>query len=1209
MGLIYQCAQRGPQYAPVLAMTLCTGGAELLSILHSLYGQVLGIVEYIDSLHVPGGIKVPVLQEGDPEKFKSFVAELMLCIPRGTKSLPSPVSFLQLSTQREVVARVIQRICEKKRKNVLAFGYGLVDENSSLNIRLTPNICSYFPNSTTTTISTSILWETLLTRVGDDVMMYWLEQCSVFVFVPPSCCYQISGQPIYTLPYDSMCSFRSQSFMHSNVLLQYIKRNAFFLRKKYLKPKKWWKTVLNSKVEKHSKTSQMLTWQNKKSTSALPICSESSMKVTTKIHSKRKMCTTDICDIPTKKRRVNLDKDDKMDHVSFTSACLSSFSNVCPEAKVQATEFITSRYGKKTKIQCPKSTSYSVDGEFNVTLQNNANTFITNASVPTIQSKTSFSNIFIEIGRTLYSSISFKKGFSESFILNSLDCTPSGSQKLVETIFLNNFLTEQNFDQPKRDENFRSKLPKRYWRMRKYFQELIQNHKNFPYLVYLNKHCPVRPSMACSHKLALQKKNKCKMDKSICDLSNTSVMKNKIVNDEKPLKHVPAEATFLPLLKQHSSSWQVYMFVRECLNSLVPDFIWGSSHNKCRFLRNVKSFLFFSGKFGKVSLLELMWKMKVEDCSWIRLRKSDHFVPASEHLLRERILAKFIFWLMDTYVIQLLKSFFFVTETMFQKNRLLFYRKRIWKKLQNLGLRKHLEKVKLRPLSCDELEKMQQWKNIPLVSRLRFIPKTNGLRPISRVSSTLGSQQSKENQEKKIQHFTSRVRNLFSVLNYEWNRNCSLIGSSVFGMDDIYKQWKKFVLDFEKSRAEKGKFYFVKTDVKGAYDTIPHSKLDEVILKVINPNANEVYCIRRYASVSVDSTGRIIKSFKRHVSALADVLPNMKQFVSKQQEKNLTRNTILVEQSLLLNESSVKLLAVFQQMIRSHILRIEDRYYMQCCGIPQGSMLSTILCSLCYGDMENKLFGGIQQNGTLAEGIPQYGCSISPQKTVVNFPVDDIPACSEVEQLPVHCLFRWCGLLLDTQTLDVYYDYSSYACTSIRSSMTFCHSSAAGKNMKQKLLRVLKLKCHSLFLDLQVNSLRTVFINTYKIFLLQAYRFHACVVQLPFGQRVMNNPPFFLTVISDMAPCFYTTFKSKNKDVTRGYKDVSCQFNFEAVQWLSYQAFLTKLRNHKILYKCLIGPLHNCKMQLSRRLSQYTIDLLKAVTDSSLHKDFSCIMD
>lgn len=44
---------------------------------------------------------------------------------------------------------------------------------------------------------------------------------------------------------------------------------------------------------------------------------------------------------------------------------------------------------------------------------------------------------------------------------------------------------------------------------------------------------------------------------------------------------------------------------------------------------------------------------------------------------------------MDTYVVELLRSFFYVTETTFQKNRLFFYRKNVWSKLQSIGMRYH----------------------------------------------------------------------------------------------------------------------------------------------------------------------------------------------------------------------------------------------------------------------------------------------------------------------------------------------------------------------------------------------------------------------------------------------------------------------------------------------------------------------------------------
>lgn len=58
-------------------------------------------------------------------------------------------------------------------------------------------------------------------------------------------------------------------------------------------------------------------------------------------------------------------------------------------------------------------------------------------------------------------------------------------------------------------------------------------------------------------------------------------------------------------------------------------------------------------------------------------------------------------------------------------------------------------------------------------------------------------------------------------------------------------------------------------------------------------------------------------------------------------------------------------------------------------------------------------------------GVPEYGFVINPGKTVVNFPVDkDIPGCSAFKQLPARTVIPWCGLLIDTQTLEVYCDYS-----------------------------------------------------------------------------------------------------------------------------------------------------------------------------------------
>ncbi|XP_052015823.1 telomerase reverse transcriptase isoform X2 [Apodemus sylvaticus] len=728
--------------------------------------------------------------------------------------------------------------------------------------------------------------------------------------------------------------------------------------------------------------------------------------------------------------------------------------------------------------------------------------------------------------------------------------------------------------------------------MRPLFQQLLVNHTECQYVRLLRSHCRFRTA-------------------------------NQQVTTSPP--HL------MNLLRLHSSPWQVYGFLRACLRKVVPADLWGTRHNERRFCKNVKKFISL-GKYAKLSLQELMWKMKVEDCHWLRSSPGKDCVPAAEHRLRERILAMFLFWLMDTYVVQLLRSFFYITETTFQKNRLFFYRKSVWSKLQSIGVRQHLERVQLRELSQEEVRQHQDtWLAMP-ICRLRFVPKPNGLRPIVNMNYSMGTRAF--GQKKKAQHFTQRLKTLFSVLNYERTKHPNLMGASVLGMNDIYRAWRTFMLRV-RALDQTPKMYFVKADVTGAYDAISQDKLVEVVANMIR-HSERMYCIRQYAVVRRDSQGQVHKSFRKQVSTLSDLQPYMGQFVKHLQDSDASalRNSVVIEQSISMNETSSSLFDFFLHFMRHSVVKIGGRCYVQCRGILQGSSLSTLLCSICFGEMENKMFAEVQRDGlllrfvddfllvtphldqakaflsTLVRGIPEYGCMINLQKTVVNFPVETGALGGAAPlQLPAHCLFPWCGLLLDTQTLEVFCDYSGYARTSIKTSLTFQSVFKAGKTMQYKLLSVLRLKCHGLFLDLQVNSLQTVCINIYKIFLLQAYRFHACVIQLPFDQHVRKNLKFFLGIISNQASCCYAILKVKNPGMTLKAKGASGSFPPEAARWLCYQAFLLKLAAHSVIYKCLLGPLRTAQKQLCRKLPEATMTILKAAADPALSTDFQTILD
>uniref|UniRef100_A0A8C0WZD1 Telomerase reverse transcriptase n=1 Tax=Castor canadensis TaxID=51338 RepID=A0A8C0WZD1_CASCN len=1126
-------------------MQRAPGCPAVRALLHSRYREVLPLATFAQRL---GPKDRRLLRTGDPEAFRALVAHCLVCVPWDAQPPPATPSFRQVSSLKELVARVVQRLCERRARNVLAFGFALLDgAHSGPPMAFTTSVRSYLPNTVTETLRSSSAWGLLLHRVGDDVLAHLLARCALYLLVAPSCAYQVCGTPLYELcatsePWPTV-------------------------------PSSYW-LLRHADGTRTGLGSTGRVWNGSRGEFQGPLGLPARGV-------KRRLGSVGASSPLAKKPRC---------HVPFRLA-QESIERL---ATAQTSEAWGSSLGESRALSPTGATveAMATNGQPSGTQLCSPILGCKHEASPPSSPWSPCTQVYTETRRFLYSCPSGQERLRPSFLLSALRPSLTGARRLVETIFLGLPPARPGASHRPR------RLSPRYWRMRPLFQELLANHARCPYSALLRTHCPLG-AMA------------------------TWAAPAGAPNEEEDSR------LLVQLLRRHSSPWQVYAFLRACLQRLVPAGLWGSRHNQRRFLRNTKMFLSL-GKYSKLSLLELTWKMKVQDCTWLRSSTGGGYVPAAEHRLRERILAKFLFWLMDTYVVELLRSFFYVTETTFQKNRLFFYRRSVWSKLQSIGVRQHLQRVQLRELSEAEVRQHQEARPALPTSRLRFIPKPRGLRPIVNMDYIVGPRAFCR--EKKAQHFTLRVKTLFSVLNYERAQRPGLMGASVLGLDDIYTAWRAFV---QRVRAQSPapRLYFVKVDVTGAYDAIPQDRLMEVVAGIIRPLKN-TYCVRRYAVVRRAARGRVHKSFRSHVSTLSDLKPYMRQFVEHLQDTNALKDAIVIEQSSSLNEASSGLFDFLLRFVRSSVLRIGCRCYVQCQGIPQGSILSPLLCSLCYGDMENKLFPGVQQDGvllrlvddfllvtphlaqakaflsTLIQGIPEYGCVINPRKTVVNFPLEggDLDGAAPL-QLPAHCLFPWCGLLLDTQTLEVSSDYSSYARTSIRASLTFHRGFNAGRNMRRKLLAVLRLKCHSLFLDLQVNSLQTVCINVYKIFLLQAYRFHACVLQLPFNQHVRRNPSFFLRLISDTAARCYSILRAKNPGVSLRAKSTSGPFPSEAARWLCYHAFLLKLACHRATYKCLLVPLRTAQTQLCHKLPKATLAVLEAAADPALTTDFKTILD
>ncbi|NXS64082.1 TERT transcriptase, partial [Brachypteracias leptosomus] len=833
--------------------------AGVLGTLRGCYAEVAPLETFIRRLRESGAVGAGALRDDDARCYRTFVGQCVVCVPRGARPIPRPLTFQQLSSQSEVITRVVQRLCEKRKKNVLAYGYSLMDENSSpFQIMPSSNIYNYLPNTATETIRISGLWETLLSRIGDDVMMYLLEHCAIFMLVPPSNCYQVCGQPVYELishDVDSSPVFVKQrvSKHKRSSLLAYMQKRLMFHRQ-YLLKSYWWRcrqrleaNVSSMRNEKTPKI-QSLVSSYQYSAKAVPKASRqirmvtehlekqsiSSLHLSATAPSLKRKLEREKVEIPAKrakvKERVRAEKvcnvipnvnqsSSKRDGTGYVASCSVSLIKEAHISQRSNSDMSgpslvhTSHDGKKfvagessflQGVQSNKRFKSSIEVQAE-SCRKRAETHTYVSQLDSVHMKPmegisskcrrqesplaplskklpnrlSRSAVYIDRKFLLYSRRSFQECFPKSFVLNRLQGYQAGGRQLIEIIFLSQNLLEQKRNQSLPHPNWRKKkLPKRYWQMRDTFQKLLRNHGKCPYLVLLKKHCPVwisessvrKTELPCQAALSGEaevhgeagqfgkeptkyvtssrwESGRADVPDSLCAPFSKSVHGQSQSEEQNPGE---CDSALRELLKQHSSHWQVYIFVKECLEQVIPAELWGSNHNKCQFLKNVKAFISM-GKFAKLSLQELMWKMRVNDCMWLRLVKGDHFVPAYEHCFREELLAKFLYWLMDTYVVELLRSFFYVTETMFKKNMLFYYRKFIWGKLQSIGIRNHFARVHLRALSSEDIEAIRQKKYAPMASKLRFIPKTNGLRPIVKVGGVVEARAfSKESREKKV---------------------------------------------------------------------------------------------------------------------------------------------------------------------------------------------------------------------------------------------------------------------------------------------------------------------------------------------------------------------------------------------------------------------------------------------------------------------------
>lgn len=500
------------------------------------------------------------------------------------------------------------------------------------------------------------------------------------------------------------------------------------------------------------------------------------------------------------------------------------------------------------------------------------------------------------------------------------------------------------------------------------------------------------------------------------------------------------------VLEQASPSSSVSAFCRAAISHVFSSELWGigpeGDSNTRHIMTSVDRFVKLQ-RYESMSLHDVMQNIKTSAIHWLDHPgvTVDQRLSASDLVKRQQILAELVYYVFDSFLIPLINSNFHVTESSSNRNQLFYFRHNVWQRLSQPAL------SDLRMNMFEEVESRTIGQLLSRrtlgTSHVRLLPKDKGMRPIINLRRrVLSVTKGKAVLGKSI---NSAMTPVFNVLNYEKGQNASRLGSSIFSAEEIFPKLQTFRSHLSQRGLQGKPLYFAKADVRSCFDTIPQELLMNVVSELFS--AGE-YAIGRYAEGKSINKGRspqagfgpqVAWKFQgRAVPANQDMtLSQTLDQVAREKSGN-----VFVDGVVRRYEGKRKMTDLLEEHIQSNLVQIGKTLYRQTQGIPQGSIVSSLLCSLFYAGMEEKVLNFVKDGESLLlrliddfllittneqtarhfmrvlhAGLPDYGVTIKREKSVVNF--DMTIDGHKVTRLPQNSNFPYCGQSINTDNLNL----------------------------------------------------------------------------------------------------------------------------------------------------------------------------------------------
>lgn len=613
----------------------------------------------------------------------------------------------------------------------------------------------------------------------------------------------------------------------------------------------------------------------------------------------------------------------------------------------------------------------------------------------------------------------------------------------------------------------------------------------------------------------------------------------------------------------------VSVFARSVLTNILPrDFLGAADEhgdaNRDALMRHVNNFVHLR-RFEKLSLHQVTQGIKVTSIPWLRLPggQASRTVSASDLEARRSLLSELLYYIFDSILIPLLRTNFYITESSAHRNRIFYFRHDVWRRLAE----PHLSRLK-----STLFNEVPRENALAILRRrtlgfnlLRLLPKSHGARPIMNLRRR-PMVLKRGGQEELGPSINTIMKPAFDVLDYERRQRPALFGvAAMGGVNDLHARVKAFAqrLAAAKNRKQEestsaspgddrgAKLYFVKLDIQSCFDTIPHEKLLGLLGSLFSENR---YRISRHVEMRPSEAGSLKnthnktqkagsawprRDFVTRASSTADVSALHERSKSRIKKP---RNAVLVPLGNHRFQSARDIFHLLREHVQNNLVRIGKKFYKQRSGIPQGSVVSSLLCNFFYAAHEKEHLSFItdRKNDALllrlvddyllittdkslaarflqvmVTGSADYCINVNPNKSLVNFPIT--VNSHKIPRLEGSYKFPYCGTLIDTNTLAFTKDRSNMSAgarwhtdaadNAPADALTVETSREPGHAFSRKTITTWKMTAASqpMFLDAQHTAPREVLRGLYAAFVDAANKMTTYIRSLK-RQRIRKLP-------------------------------------------------------------------------------------------------------